>query len=137
MRKSFCNVTAGSASPYSPPLLFALLPVTGGKLLITAPRDGCGPSSACHNAYTWITNRRTNLNGTAQISAPLNTRARKHWGLMRVLACLIAAAVYVWREQIEFSFSQLQFAVFILVLSILSLRLVFSCVVRHASNRQN
>ena len=42
---------------------------------------------------------------------------------MRLLACLIAAAVYVWREQIEFSFSQLQFAVFILVLSILSLRL--------------
>jgi hypothetical protein len=42
---------------------------------------------------------------------------------MRLLACLIAAALYVWREQIEFSFSQLQFAVFILVLSILSLRL--------------
>ena len=42
---------------------------------------------------------------------------------MRLLACLIAAAVYVWREQIEFSFSQLQFAVFILILSILSVRL--------------
>ena len=42
---------------------------------------------------------------------------------MRLLACLIAAAVYVWREQLEFSFSELQFAVFILVVSILSLQL--------------
>jgi hypothetical protein len=63
-----------------------------------------------------------NLNGTAQISAPLNTR-REHLGLMRLLACLITAAAYVWREQIEFDFSQLQFVVFILGMGILSLQL--------------
>ena len=42
---------------------------------------------------------------------------------MRLLACLIAATAYLWREQMEFSFSQLQFAVFILILTILSVRL--------------
>ncbi|HKO60324.1 MAG TPA: TraX family protein, partial [Pyrinomonadaceae bacterium] len=52
----------------------------------------------------------------------LNT-SKKNLGIMRTLACLIAAAVYVWREQIEFSFSQLQFAVFILILGSLSVGL--------------
>jgi hypothetical protein len=42
---------------------------------------------------------------------------------MRLLACLIAAAVYVWQEQLEFSFSQPQLVVFVFILSILSLRL--------------
>jgi len=60
----------------------------------------------------------TDLSGTAALD-----KKRKNFGLMRLLACLIAAAVYVWREQIEFSFSQLQLVVFILVLSILALRL--------------
>ena len=63
----------------------------------------------------------SNLDGTIQISAP-DTR-RSNLGLMRLVACLIAATVYVWREQIEFSFSQIQYAVFILILSILSVRL--------------
>jgi non-ribosomal peptide synthetase-like protein len=48
---------------------------------------------------------------------------RRNWGLMRLLACMIAAAAYVWREQIEFSFSQPQFIVFIVILVILSVQL--------------
>ena len=72
----------------------------------------------------------TNLNGTVQIPAPHTTR--KNWGLMRLLACLIAASVYVWQEQMEFSFSKLQFVVFILGLSILSVQL---CLFRRGTTR--
>jgi uncharacterized membrane protein YbhN (UPF0104 family) len=42
---------------------------------------------------------------------------------MRLLACLAAAVVYVWQEQVEFSFSQIQFATFILGLGVLSFSL--------------
>ncbi len=44
-------------------------------------------------------------------------------GLMRLLACFVAAVVYVWQEQREFSFSQIHFAVFILGIGVLSLSL--------------
>jgi peptidoglycan/LPS O-acetylase OafA/YrhL len=41
-------------------------------------------------------------------------------GLMRFLACLAAAMVYVWQEQKEFSFPAIPFTVFILGLCLLS-----------------
>jgi len=41
--------------------------------------------------------------------------------LMRLLACSVAAVVYVWQEQIEFSFSQVQFAALIFCIGVLSL----------------
>jgi peptidoglycan/LPS O-acetylase OafA/YrhL len=43
---------------------------------------------------------------------------------MRLLACLFAAVVHVWQEQIEFSFSQIQLAAVILGIGILSLCLL-------------
>ncbi|MGB6704249.1 MAG: TraX family protein, partial [Pseudolabrys sp.] len=39
---------------------------------------------------------------------------------MRLLACFVAAVVYVWQEQREFSFPQIHFAVFILGVGVLS-----------------
>jgi hypothetical protein len=42
-------------------------------------------------------------------------------GLMRLLACFVAAVVYVWQEQIDFSFSQVQFAAVILGVGVMSL----------------
>ena len=39
---------------------------------------------------------------------------------MRLLASLLAALVYVWQEQAEFSFTPVQFAVFVLGVAILS-----------------
>ena len=45
---------------------------------------------------------------TAQSSAPPARALPKHVGLMRLLACVIAAVVYVWQEQKEFAFSHLQ-----------------------------
>ena len=65
----------------------------------------------------------TDEDGTAQSSAPPAHAMTENVGLMRLLACLVAAVVYVWQEQREFSFSQIQFAVFILGVGILSLSL--------------
>jgi hypothetical protein len=65
----------------------------------------------------------TDVDGAAQGSAPAPHAMAKNLGLMRLLACLVAAVVYVWQEQKEFSFSQVHFAAFILGLSVLSLSL--------------
>jgi peptidoglycan/LPS O-acetylase OafA/YrhL len=51
--------------------------------------------------------------GPAQSSAPPAPAMEENAGLMRLLACFAAVAVYVWREQREYSFPQVQFAVFI------------------------
>jgi hypothetical protein len=44
-------------------------------------------------------------------------------GLMRLLACLVAAVVFVWQEQKEFSFPAVHLAVVILGLGVLSISL--------------
>ena len=43
--------------------------------------------------------------------------------LMRLLACIVAAVVYVWQEQKEFNFPPIQFAVFTLEIGVLSIAL--------------
>src|SRR5262249_43585210 len=53
-------------------------------------------------------------------------------GLMRVLACVVAAVVYIWQEQKEFSFPQIHFAVLTLGVGILSLCL---CLFRRGPSR--
>lgn len=65
----------------------------------------------------------TNVDGTAQSSAPPAHAMKENLGLMRLLACFVAAVVYVWQEQREFSFSQIHFAAFILGVGVLSLSL--------------
>jgi len=44
-------------------------------------------------------------------------------GPMRLLACLIAAVVYVWQEQKEFSFPQIHFVVFVVITGAASINL--------------
>jgi hypothetical protein len=46
-------------------------------------------------------------------------------GLMRLIACLIAASIYLWQEQLEFEFSKIQLASCIFGISILSTILIF------------
>jgi hypothetical protein len=74
----------------------------------------------------------TDVDSAAQSSAPLAQAKTKNVGLMRLLACLVAAAVYVWQEQREFSFTQVQFAVFILDVGLLSTSL---CLFRRGPSR--
>jgi hypothetical protein len=45
-------------------------------------------------------------------------------GMMRLLACLVAAGIYVWQEQKEFAFPQIQLSVFVAALSVLSFGLL-------------
>jgi len=42
---------------------------------------------------------------------------------MRILACLVAASVYIWQEQLEFSFPQTQLTVVIVGIGVLSIAL--------------
>jgi peptidoglycan/LPS O-acetylase OafA/YrhL len=53
-------------------------------------------------------------------------------GRMRLLACLVAAVVFVWQEQKEFSFPAVHLAVFILVLGVLSISL---CLFKRGESR--
>jgi hypothetical protein len=74
----------------------------------------------------------TDADGTAQSSAPPAHAMTENVRLVRLLACFVAAFVYVWQEQREFSFSQIHFAAFILGVSVLSLSL---CLFRRGPSR--
>ena len=45
---------------------------------------------------------------------------KENAGLMRLLACFAAVVAYVWQEQSEYSFPQIQFAVFIIGIGVWS-----------------
>lgn len=49
----------------------------------------------------------------------------RNWGLMRLPACVIAAGIYVWQEQIEFWFSDIQLSVVSIGVVILSVGLCY------------
>ena len=70
--------------------------------------------------------------GKAQSSAPPQLALAKNVGLMRLLACAIAAVVYVWQEQKEFAFSQVQLVAVILGVGFLSTCL---CLFRRGPSR--
>ena len=62
----------------------------------------------------------TDANGATRGSAPLARASAVKTEPVRLLACVIAAVIYVWQEQKEFAFSQLQLAAVILGVSFLS-----------------
>ena len=74
----------------------------------------------------------TYVDGVAQSSAPPAHAMTEKVGLMRLLACFVAAVVYIWQEQREYSFPQIHFAVFILGVGVLSLSL---CLFRRGPSR--
>jgi hypothetical protein len=51
--------------------------------------------------------------GEAPSPGPSAPATPENMGLMRLLACLIAALVYIWQEQREYHFPQIHFAVFV------------------------
>jgi len=53
-------------------------------------------------------------------------------GLLRLLACLSAATVYIWQEQIEFTFSQHQYMTVMLGVAALS---IYLCLFRRGPSR--
>ncbi len=72
------------------------------------------------------------VDGAAQSSAPPAHAMTENVGLMRLLACFVAAVVYIWQEQREYSFPQAHFAAFILGVGVLSLGL---CLFRRGASR--
>ena len=68
----------------------------------------------CHRMY---------IDGMDQYPAvPVHGR-KPNWGMMRLPACIVAAVVYVWQEQLEFSFSEIQLATVVAAAGLLSLGL--------------
>jgi peptidoglycan/LPS O-acetylase OafA/YrhL len=70
--------------------------------------------------------------GETQRSSASGLAATETAGLMRLLACLVAAVVFVWQEQEEFSFPAIHLAVFILGLGVLSISL---CLFKRGESR--
>jgi len=60
------------------------------------------------------------VDGSAQTTAPPAEAITKNVGLMRLVACLVAAVVYVRQEQIEFSFPRIHLVAVILGVSVLA-----------------
>ena len=67
----------------------------------------------CQRIYVDSRSLATYVDGPAQSSAPPASTMKENANLMRLLACLAAVVVCVWQEQSEYSFPQIQFAVFI------------------------
>jgi peptidoglycan/LPS O-acetylase OafA/YrhL len=74
------------------------------------------------------------LSGTPRIesSDPHDESTIANAGIMRLLACFVAALIYVWQEQKEFSFPAIHLAVFILGIAVLSAGL---CLFRRGPSR--
>jgi peptidoglycan/LPS O-acetylase OafA/YrhL len=74
----------------------------------------------------------TEADGAKQSSAPPAHALAVNANLVRLLACFLAAVVYVWQEQREYSFPQVHLAVFVLGVGVLSLIL---CLFRRGPSR--
>jgi hypothetical protein len=70
--------------------------------------------------------------GETQHSSASALAATQTAGLMRLLACLVAAVVFAWQEQKEFSFPPIHLAVVILGLGVLSVSL---CLFKRGESR--
>jgi non-ribosomal peptide synthetase-like protein len=102
--------------------LFALLPLTG-KIVDYGAEGWLWALFGLYQRLYAEGRSATDADGAAQNSVPLDHAITKHAGLMRLLACLIAAVAYIWQEQIEFSFPTVPFAVFIFGVGLLSISL--------------
>jgi len=71
-------------------------------------------------------------NGKVQTSATPAYAITQYVGLMRLLASFVAAVVYVWQEQIEFLFSEVQLIAVIFGVGVMSLGL---CLFRRGPSR--
>ena len=68
----------------------------------------------------YVDSRSATGDSAAQSSTPPAHATAENVRLMRLLACFVAAVVYVWQEQREYSLPQIPFAAFILGVGALS-----------------
>jgi len=76
----------------------------------------------------------TDVDGPAK-ARHRRTRDEGERGTNATAACFAAVVAYVWQEQSEYSFPQIQFAVFIFGIGVWSRACVSSCAARAASDR--
>ncbi len=102
--------------------LIALLPLAANMVDYGAEGWLWALFGLCHRLY--IDDRSATATGGITRGQPFAVGALiPNLGLMRLLSCLIAAVVYVWQEQLVFIFSEIQLAVVILGVGMLSLGL--------------
>jgi hypothetical protein len=70
--------------------------------------------------------------GTSQNSSTPAQAISEHMGLKRLLACIVAMVIYLWQEQIEFEFSEVQFGAVFLGIGLMSISL---CLFQRGSSR--
>ncbi len=95
-------------------VLFAVLPIAAG--IVDYGVEGW--LWALFGLY-----QRMYVDGKSQCTATPEHAMTGNAGLMRLLACFVAAVIYVWQEQVEFSFTQAQFNAVILGVGFLSITL--------------
>jgi hypothetical protein len=78
----------------------------------------------------------TDVSGATPSSAPSAHAMTENVSQMRLLACCVAAVVYIWQEQREFSFPRFISRSSFLASAFCPLACVCSCAARAASNRQ-
>jgi hypothetical protein len=102
--------------------LLAILPIAGKIVDYGAEGWLWALFGLCQRIYS-DGRSATEVDGATQGSAPPARPGDENTSLMRLLACFVATVVYVWQEQKEFSFSQIQLAAFIVGISFLSITL--------------
>jgi hypothetical protein len=111
--------------------LFAMLPIASPIVDYGAEGWLWALFGLQHRMY--VDGRSTpDAHGTAQSTAPPAHAFVKNLGPMRLVACAIAAVVYVWQEQKEFAFSQAQLTTVIFGIGVLSTCL---CLFRRGPSR--
>ncbi|HEY2185542.1 MAG TPA: TraX family protein [Xanthobacteraceae bacterium] len=85
----------------------------------------------CQRMYVDV-GSATGADGAAASPPALAPAPRENVWLKRLLACFVAAVVYVWQEQREYAFARIYFAVFVLGVGVLSLGL---CLFRRGPSR--
>jgi hypothetical protein len=99
-------------------VLILVLPVAGNLVEYGAEGWLWALFGLCQRMYV-DSRSGAGLVGTATDRAP----DARNLGSMRLLACLVAAIIYIWQEQMEFSFSQVHFITLIFGIGVLSLSL--------------
>jgi peptidoglycan/LPS O-acetylase OafA/YrhL len=99
--------------------LVAMLPIAGKIVDYGSEGWLWGLFGLCQRMYL-DQRAAADADDAARSTAPPAPATVGHLGLMALLACLVAALVYVWQEQLEYRFPQLHLAVFVVGICVLS-----------------
>jgi len=103
-------------------VLLAVLPITADLVDYGAEGWLWALFGLCQRMYV-ESSSPADLDGKSWKPGLTGQEMRRNWRLMRLLACLIIAVVYVWQEQMEFLFSDVQLSVMVFSVGALSLSL--------------